>query len=132
MRRLLTDAPMARCKTLLIHSGQTAAFAAVAVFAAAAAPNAAREAALPPPTQIAAPVSPPLKAEVEKAVTGAREAIQAGDLSRIKAATERLTQAAARMAEGGPAAKGPSADPEIVDAEFEDAPGDAPRHRPAA
>ncbi|MDQ1193235.1 murein DD-endopeptidase MepM/ murein hydrolase activator NlpD [Brevundimonas vesicularis] len=67
MRRLLSNAPMARCKTLLIHSGQTAAFAAVAVFAAAAAPNAAREAALPPPTQIAAPVSPPLKAEVEKA-----------------------------------------------------------------
>ena len=67
MRRLLTNAPLARCKTLLIHSGQTAAFAAVAVFAAAAAPNAAREASLPPPAQIAIPVAPPVKAEVEKA-----------------------------------------------------------------
>ena len=67
MRRLLTDAPLARCKTLLIHSGQRAAFAAVAVFAAAAAPNAAREAATPPPAQIAIPVAPPVKAEVEKA-----------------------------------------------------------------
>ncbi|PZN93729.1 MAG: peptidase M23, partial [Alphaproteobacteria bacterium] len=38
MRRLLTDAPLARCKSLLIHSGQTVAFAAVAVLAAAAAP----------------------------------------------------------------------------------------------
>ena len=67
MRRLLTDAPLARCKTLLIHSGQRAAFAAVAVFAAAAAPNAAREAATPPPAHIAIPVAPPVKAEVEKA-----------------------------------------------------------------
>ncbi|MFN3877811.1 MAG: M23 family metallopeptidase [Brevundimonas sp.] len=67
MRRLLTNAPLARCKTLLIHSGQTAAFAVVAVFAAAAAPNAAREAATPPPAQIAIPVAPPVKAEVEKA-----------------------------------------------------------------
>jgi murein DD-endopeptidase MepM/ murein hydrolase activator NlpD len=67
MRRLLTNAPLARCKTLLIHSGQTAAFATVAVFAAAAAPNAAREAATPPPAEIAVPVAPPVKAEVEKA-----------------------------------------------------------------
>ncbi|NEU14967.1 Hsp70 family protein, partial [Methylobacterium sp. BTF04] len=73
-----------------------------------------------------------VKAEVEKAVAAAREAIQAGDLSRIKTATERLTQAASRLGESGPAANGPSADPEIVDAEFEEASGDAPRHRPAA
>jgi murein DD-endopeptidase MepM/ murein hydrolase activator NlpD len=67
MRRLLDNAPLARCKTLLIHSGQTAAFAIVAVFAAAAAPNAAREAATPPPALVAIPVAPPVKAEVEKA-----------------------------------------------------------------
>lgn len=67
MRRLLTNAPLARCKTLLIHFGQTATFAGVAVFAAAAAPNAVREAATPAPTHIAIPVAPPLKAEVEKA-----------------------------------------------------------------
>ncbi len=47
MRRLLTDAPLARCKSLLIHSGQTVAFAAVAVLAAAAAPGVTRE--TPPP-----------------------------------------------------------------------------------
>lgn len=62
MRRLLTDAPLARCKSLLIHSGQTAALAAVAVLAAAAAPAVTREA---PPTSTAAPVAPPVKAEAE-------------------------------------------------------------------
>ena len=66
MRRLPTHAPMARCKTLLIHSGQTAAFAAVAVFAAAAAPNVA-PAPDPAPTPVAAPGAPPIKAQVEKA-----------------------------------------------------------------
>jgi murein DD-endopeptidase MepM/ murein hydrolase activator NlpD len=65
MRRLLTDAPLARCKSLLIHSGQTAAFAAVAVLAAAAAPVVTREAPLP--ALPAAPVAPPVKAEVEAA-----------------------------------------------------------------
>lgn len=65
MRRLLTDAPLARCKTLLIQSGQTAAFAAVAVLAAAAAPAVTRE--TPPPALAAAPVAPPVKAEVEAA-----------------------------------------------------------------
>ena len=30
MRRLLIDVPLARCKTLLIHSGQTAGLAALA------------------------------------------------------------------------------------------------------
>ncbi|WP_287928723.1 M23 family metallopeptidase [Brevundimonas sp.] len=63
MRRLLTDAPLARCKTLLIHSGQTVAFAAVAVLAAAAAPGVTRE--TPPPALAAAPVAPPVKAQVE-------------------------------------------------------------------
>ncbi|NEU15055.1 Hsp70 family protein, partial [Methylobacterium sp. BTF04] len=77
-------------------------------------------------------VAADVKAEVEKAVTAAKEAIQAGDLSRIKTATEHLNQVASRLGERGPAAKGPSADPEIVDAEFEDAPGDDTRHRPAA
>ena len=66
MRRLPTHAPMARCKTLLIHSGQTAAFAAVAVFAAAAAPNVA-PAPDPAPTPVAAPVAPPIKAQLEEA-----------------------------------------------------------------
>ncbi|WP_395945091.1 M23 family metallopeptidase [Brevundimonas sp.] len=65
MRRLLTDAPLARLKTLLIHSGQTAAFAAVAVLAAAAAPVVTREAPLP--ALPAAPVAPPVKAEAEAA-----------------------------------------------------------------
>ncbi|MBJ7320462.1 MAG: M23 family metallopeptidase, partial [Brevundimonas sp.] len=65
MRRLLTDAPLARCKSLLIHSGQTVAFAAVAVLAAAAAPAVTRE--TPPPALTAAPVAPPVKAEVEAA-----------------------------------------------------------------
>ena len=68
MRRLLIDAPLARCKSLLIHSGQTAVLAAVAVFAAAAAPNVATEAApAPVPAQIAVPVAPPVKAQVEAA-----------------------------------------------------------------
>ena len=68
MRRLLSSAPVSRAKSLLIHSGQTAAFAAVAVLAAAAAPNAAREAALEQaPVAKAAPVSPPVKAKVEDA-----------------------------------------------------------------
>ena len=73
-----------------------------------------------------------VKAEVETSLTAAREAIQAGDLARIRTATERLTLAASRLGETGPAAKGPSTDPEIVDAEFQDAPGDDTRHRPAA
>lgn len=63
MRRLLTDAPLARCKSLLIHSGQTVAFAAVAVLAAAAAPGVTRE--TPPLDLAAAPVAPPVKAQVE-------------------------------------------------------------------
>ena len=68
MRRLLSSAPVSRAKSILIHSGQTAAFAAVAVLAAAAAPNAARGAALEQtPVAKAAPVSPPVKAEVEDA-----------------------------------------------------------------
>ena len=62
-----------------------------------------------------------VKAEVETSLTAAREAIQAGDLARIRTATERLTLAASRLGETGPAAKGPSTDPEIVDAEFQDA-----------
>ena len=60
MRRLPTHAPMARCKTLLIHSGQTAAFAAAAAPNVAPAPD-------PAPTPVAAPVAPPIKAQVEKA-----------------------------------------------------------------
>ena len=58
MRRLLTDAPLARCKTLLIQSGQTAAFAAVALLAAAAAPAVTRET---PPVLSTAPVAPPVR-----------------------------------------------------------------------
>ena len=50
MRRLPTHAPMARCKTLLIHSGQTAAFAAAAAPNVAPAPD-------PAPTPVAAPVA---------------------------------------------------------------------------
>jgi murein DD-endopeptidase MepM/ murein hydrolase activator NlpD len=48
----------------LIHGGQTAAFATVALLAAAAAPGVTREAA---PTAAAEPVAPPVKAQVEKA-----------------------------------------------------------------
>ncbi len=70
MRRLLTDAPLARCKSLLIHGGQTAAFATVALLAAAAAPGVTREAA---PTAAAEPVAPPVKAQVEKAGPVMRE-----------------------------------------------------------
>ena len=73
-----------------------------------------------------------VKAAVEMALTAARDAIQGGDLARIRTVTERLNQAATRLGESGPATKGPSADPEIVDAEFQDAPGDDTRHRPAA
>lgn len=68
MRRLLPSALVSRAKSLLIHSGQTAAFAAVAVLAAAAAPNVTREAARDAePLAKAAPVAPPVKAEVEDA-----------------------------------------------------------------
>lgn len=63
MRRLLTAAPLARIKSLLIQGGQTAAFVGVAVLAAAAAPGVTRPA--PPPADSAAPVAPPVKAEVE-------------------------------------------------------------------
>jgi len=67
MRRLLSSVPVSRAKSLLIHSGQTAAFAAVAVLAAAAAPNVARDAALDTTIPKTAPVAPPVKAEIEDA-----------------------------------------------------------------
>ena len=57
MRRLLIDAPLARCKTLLIHSGQTAGLAALALFVAAFAPGMTAPA---PQPGVAAPVPPPL------------------------------------------------------------------------
>jgi len=67
MRRSLSSAALARlgvrAKSLLIHSGQTAGFAGLALLAAAAAPNAAREAE----PAVAAPVAPPVKAEAEPA-----------------------------------------------------------------
>lgn len=62
MRRLLPTAPLSRAKSLLIHSGQTAAFAIVAVLAAAAAPAVTREA---PPPLPSAPVAPPVMAQIE-------------------------------------------------------------------
>ena len=71
MRRLFSSAPLekvgTRAKSLLIHSGQTAAFAAVAVLAAAAAPNVATQPPSPLTDPKAAPVAPPVKAEVEDA-----------------------------------------------------------------
>ncbi|WP_288758391.1 M23 family metallopeptidase [uncultured Brevundimonas sp.] len=71
MRRLFSSAPLekagTRAKSLLIHSGQTAAFAAVAVLAAAAAPNVATQPPAPLTEAKAAPVAPPVKAEAEDA-----------------------------------------------------------------
>ena len=68
MRRLFSFAALSRAKSLLIHSGQTAAFAAVAVLAMAAAPNVAREAAAEEAQTVkAAPVPPPVKAKVQAA-----------------------------------------------------------------
>lgn len=64
MRRLLIDAPMARCKTLLIHSGQTAGLAALALFVAAFAPGMTAPA---PQPGVAAPVPPPFQAKAEAA-----------------------------------------------------------------
>lgn len=64
MRRLLIDAPMARCKSLLIHSGQTASLAVLALFVAAFAPGVTSRAPSPAP---AAPVAPPIQAQVEAA-----------------------------------------------------------------
>lgn len=68
MRRLLIDAPMARCKTLLIHWGQTLSqmtgLAALALFVAAFAPGVT---ASPPKSTLAAPVAPPLTAKAEAA-----------------------------------------------------------------
>lgn len=71
MRRLFSSAPFStagtRAKSLLIHSGQTAAFAAVAVLAAAAAPNVARDIPEIAPDAKAVLVAPPVKAQVEDA-----------------------------------------------------------------
>jgi len=77
-------------------------------------------------------VAADVKAEVERALTVARDASTGSDIARIKAATERLYQAAMRLGERPAAPKPPSFDPEIVDAEFEEAPGDAAHRRPAA
>jgi len=77
-------------------------------------------------------VAAEVKAEVDQALTAARDAVSGGDTVRIRTATERLNQAALRLGELTTAPKPPSADPEIVDAEFEEAPGDAARRRPAA
>jgi len=68
MRRLTPIAHLPRAKSFLIHSGQTAALLTLAVFAMAAAPSATRTAlAEEHPTDLAAPVAPPVKAEVEAA-----------------------------------------------------------------
>jgi molecular chaperone DnaK len=77
-------------------------------------------------------VAADVKAEVDQALTAARDAVSGGDTVRIRTATERLNQAALRLGERTTAPKPPSADPEIVDAEFEEALGDAARRRPAA
>ncbi|MDQ1152955.1 M23 family metallopeptidase [Brevundimonas sp. SORGH_AS_0993] len=64
MRRLLIDAPMARCKTLSIHLGQTLGLSALALFVAAFAPGVTTPA---PRASLAAPVAPPLQARAEAA-----------------------------------------------------------------
>lgn len=68
MRRLTPIAHLPRAKSFLIHSGQTAVLLTMAVFAMAAAPSATRTAlAEEHPAPLAAPVAPPIKAEVEDA-----------------------------------------------------------------
>lgn len=65
MRRLLPIAPLSRAKSILIHSGQTAALVTVAVLAAAAAPAVTASSTLIDATS--APVAPPVQAQVEAA-----------------------------------------------------------------
>lgn len=63
MRRLLPTAPLSRAKSLLIHTGQTAALVTVAVLAAAAAPAVTASPITVDSTY--APVAPPVMAQVE-------------------------------------------------------------------
>jgi molecular chaperone DnaK len=72
-----------------------------------------------------------LKIEIEQAVSALKDAIKGEDVSRIRQATDRLSNSATRLAEAvsrssadasGPAGAGAQAqsDPNVVDAEFEE------------
>ena len=68
-----------------------------------------------------------LKAELEQAITALRDAMKTEDVQRIRQATERLSQTALRLAEGGQAAaadagasSGAQDESGVVDAEFEE------------
>ena len=75
-------------------------------------------------------VPPGLKSELEQLIASLREAMKGEDVQRIKQATERLTQAALRLAEaanqapgaqaGAGASSGSRDEPGVVDAEFEE------------
>jgi molecular chaperone DnaK len=77
------------------------------------------------------PSAPPgLKSELEQLIAALREAMKGEDVQRIQQATERLTQAALRLAEaanqaagaqaGAGAGSGSRDEPGVVDAEFEE------------
>jgi molecular chaperone DnaK len=68
-----------------------------------------------------------LKAELEQAIAALRDAMKTEDVQRIRQATERLSQTALRLAEGGQAAaadaeasSGAQDESGVVDAEFEE------------
>jgi molecular chaperone DnaK len=68
-----------------------------------------------------------LRSEIEQLVAALRDAMKGEDIQRIRQATERLSQAALRLAESAPAdaaggAAGPGGqdEPGVVDAEFEE------------
>jgi molecular chaperone DnaK len=70
-----------------------------------------------------------LKTEIERAVSALKDVIKGEDVSRIRQATERLSQSATRLGEavnrsaqdaGGRAGAQAQSDPNVVDAEFEE------------
>jgi molecular chaperone DnaK len=68
-----------------------------------------------------------LRSEIEQLVAALRDAMKGEDIQRIRQATERLSQAALRLAEsaradaaGGAAGPGGQDEPGVVDAEFEE------------
>ena len=65
-----------------------------------------------------------IRAEVEKAIAAAKDAVKGEDAGRIAKAGEAAAQAAGRLAElaqaPGPTGHSPEADANVVDAEFEE------------
>ncbi|MFT9291590.1 molecular chaperone DnaK, partial [Gluconobacter oxydans] len=78
------------------------------------------------------------KSEAEAAIAEAREALGGENLDTLKAASEKLTQAAMKVgqavyqagqgAEGGAAPEGEKKDENVVDADFEDLEDDSKKH----